>query len=409
VTSRWLWITPDVSTPLTKGGLVYSHQLAHALASVDGDDRCDVEVVAIGSDAPDPAALGWPHATLHYTLVDGGLRPAWRSLVSRLPNQTCASAATSLRRAVAALLEQDWDVVLVDGLRSAWALPLLDRCDAPVVFLTHNHESSMRAAVAREHAWWHPRGAVLRLDALKTRRWEQLALERADVVTAITEADRRRFEQDAPSARHVVLRPGWTGRTAAAPVPIADRPRRVVMMGSFDWHVKQEDLRRFVRAADPVFARAGVELVVGGTMPDTFRAELEQHAEATVVAGWIDDPATFLTTGRLGVVAEALGGGFKLKSLDYVFNGVPLACLTESAAGLPLRDGDSMVERADEGALARAVVEVIDDHDRLQAMADRARVEMSPLFSWEASARLLAEAVDSAPVGGAERSERSVR
>ena len=46
---------------------------------------------------------------------------------------------------------------------------------------------------------------------------------------------------------------------------------------------------------------------------------------------------------ELGIYAanmpEELGGGFKLKALDYVFHGLPLAILDDSAAGLPLDAG----------------------------------------------------------------------
>ena len=87
-------------------------------------------------------------------------------------------------------------------------------------------------------------------------------------------------------------------------------------MGSFDWHVKQEGLRRFLAVADPLFADADCELVIGGRAPDHFRRSLESGLRVTRFVGWVDDPGAFLDACRMGVISESLGGGFKLKALD---------------------------------------------------------------------------------------------
>ena len=150
----------------------------------------------------------------------------------------------------------------------------------------------------------------------------------ADVVTAITDDDAAKFATSVPGLRCVIVPPGWGG-TSSAPgrTPLAQRQRRVGILGSFEWHLKQENLRRFVAAADPVFADAGIELVVGGSVPEDFRKSVAPHLRATQFAGWVDDLDAFFDGLRIGVVSEPLGGGFKLKTLDYIFRRVPLAAL----------------------------------------------------------------------------------
>jgi glycosyltransferase involved in cell wall biosynthesis len=113
---------------------------------------------------------------------------------------------------------------------------------------------------------------------------------------------------------------------------------------------------------------------------------------ATRLLGWVDDSAEFLGQCRIGVISESLGGGFKLKALDYVFNSVTLACLTPNIAGLPLVGGESAVTADSEETLARAIAGVIDDVDLLDRYAERALDRCREQFSWAAAADRLIDA-----------------
>ncbi len=399
---RWLWISAEVAEELNTGLLVYSAGLSGAVARAG----IDVTMVAIG-----PASAARDGVTLHP--VAGALRGGPASLVSPLPNLSYASATPAMRREVGRLIDRGgWDAIVIDHLQVAWVIDLLPDPDdrtgnhrTPVVFVTHNHEGSMRREVAGELPLTSPRGLALRLDAVKAGRLERRALARADVVTSITAADQQRFRADLASmagggepgarpTRHVVATPGWSGRFPDHVPPMADRPRRIGILGSFAWHVKQENLLRFVRGAGPTLERAGIELVVAGTVPDPFRRELEGISSSVRCEGWVDSIPDFLGTCRIGVVAEPLGGGFKLKSLDYVALRVPIGATTGSVTGLPLTDGVSMFEAPTETALGELLARVIDHTDELTAVATRAFSSCEPTLLWAEQVKLLTEAVD---------------
>jgi polysaccharide biosynthesis protein PslH len=390
---RWLWITPEIADDLSTGALKYSHGLAGAVAETG------VEVTMVGVTRPGTSGVDEdrsPAGPVRYEAVSAPFRRPWQSLRSSLPNQSYACSAPAVRSRVEHLLEHGaWDVVVIDGLQAAWVTPLFDqrRHGAQIVYLAHNHESSMRREVADATSWTNPRKPVLELEARKTHRLERRTASLADVVSSITDDDRSRFEEDAPEATHVVVSPGWSGTAHVQRVPASERPRRVGILGSFEWHVKQESLRRFLRAADDVFDQVGVELYVAGSMPAEFRSELEPDLRATKLLGWVDDSAEFLGQCRVGVVSESLGGGFKLKALDYVFNSVAVACLTHNTAGLPLLAGESVITADDEVELALAIVELIDDGDLLDRYASAALDRCKERFSWDAAARLLIDAV----------------
>lgn len=394
--NRWLWITPEVRDDLSTGALVYSLQLARAVARTG----THVTIVGIGGDVE-------THEGITAITVDEELRGGVRSLLSPLPNLAYSCSPHAVRERVTQLLGQRWDAVVIDGLQAGWCSGLVaSRHVGPTVFIAHNHEGSLRWNVAQETPWTSPRRLVLMIDAWKAARLERSAVRTADLVTSITTSDRDRFARDGGSATHVVITPGWSaGATVADAADAADaaddgrrtaiarRPRRIAILGSFGWHVKQENLRRFVAAADSVLADNDIELVVGGRIPDDVRATISAGTRATRFVGWIDDARTFLDSSRLGVVSEPLGGGFKLKTLDYVFNRLPLATTVGGASGLDLVAGASMIEADDEKALVAAIVEIIDDADRLERIASAAYDRCATSFTWDGRGRLLVDAV----------------
>jgi hypothetical protein len=108
----------------------------------------------------------------------------------------------------------------------------------------------------------------------------------------------------------------------------------------------------------------------------------------------VDDAAPYLARSRVGIVAEALGGGFKLKALDYMFNRLPIAALEGSMAGLPLQAGRDFLSFSTLDALVEGVVSVVDDLPRLNALQETAYQAGEERFAWPDRGRDLREALD---------------
>src|SRR5262249_34827114 len=130
--------------------------------------------------------------------------------------------------------------------------------------------------------------------------------------------DSQRFHTDAPQTRRLVLKPGYAGTSSSRPRIGADVPRNVVMVGSYHWIAKQENLRRFVAAAAGIFLKHEITLHIIGSMPPALARELGVHSNV-VLHGFVDDIQPHFANARIAVVPEEIGGGFKLKLLDYIF------------------------------------------------------------------------------------------
>lgn len=398
---RGLWLARELPFPLDSGDKIYSARLAKSLA-----DAGALLMVAGLEPLGKPAIpADWP---IRWYPIFGGRNSTLRSLLSPMPLVAAVHATDGYRLEVQALAKQKWDFVVLDQYGTGWAIePFLARRRTgrgPVlIHIAHDHEASVCGMLYREFQGSPLRRLGLWQNWLKARAFEKSLASRVDIVTAITEEDAALFAADAPKARTVVLKPGYDG-VAAQRAPItADTPRRVVMVGSFHWTAKQENLRRFVAVADAWFASVGIELHVVGSMPPEFAAELAQSTRATHLHGFVDDINPLFDSARIAVVPEMIGGGFKLKFLDYLFGRMPVATLSHAAAGLPDEVRGAMLCRDDLEGLVAGICELMDDLGRLNDMREVALAKAESLFRWEDRGTALLAAVQAVHERGRER------
>jgi len=366
--------------PADMGDRIYSGNLAKALAHAG----TDLTFVGLESESQQAPPTDWP---LKWRTIAGHRRGAIRALFSTMPSIAASFATAAYRRHVRLLMRERWDFIVIDQLALGWAIEVaqsaLAQDEHPVlVHVSHNHESSLWESFYREFDGMMLKRLVIWQNYLKTRAFERMIALRADLVSVITEEDAAKFSRDVPGVRTVVLKPGYHGAISSREVITAATPRRVVLVGSFRWSAKQENLRQFIRIADPIFARYGIEFVVVGSIPENLAMELKRTASATRFAGFVEELQPVLDTARIAVVPEAIGGGFKLKFLDYVFGRMPVATLARATAGLPDEIRQAMFCADTLAQLALGIAELIDDLARLNAMQERAFRCGTELFRW---------------------------
>lgn len=393
---RCLWLTLADPEPRYNGQYVYSGGLIDSVAEAGGE----VEVLGLGR--PDSGEAGGPRARhVVWWLPSDTPHSHWGSLASTLPHIAYRCRTSGMRSILDKLLKRGgWDGIVFDGISAGWALPrILEHyagcADQPrLIYISHNHEESLRAQIAESQPLFLKRQAV-RLDALKVSRLERELVDAVDFVTAITQEDLNLYQRRRCDKPMGVLPPGYCGRRLDKRLISAALPRRAVIVGSFDWIAKRMNLAEFVDIADPLFAQAGAELQAVGSADEAFLKQLRQNTAATRFTGTVPDIEPYLDNARIAIVPERNGGGFKLKVLEYVFNRVPVFALTGSFAGVPLRHNDSVMLYPDHAALAHGVLETIDDVDRLNRLQERAFAVCNDRFDWSSRGRQIVSTIAS--------------
>jgi len=389
---RCLWVARELPFPADSGDRLYTLGMARALA------QAGVEVTMIGHDVTPGTAVPTIER-LAFAPVPGGRIGRLRALLSRWPLMTSVQPTVTFRERLTRLLGERWDAIVIDQLGSGWALEPCRRAARQsahrplLIHLSHNHETSVWAGMWRESATDPARRLVMYQNYRKVRMLERHLLHDVDLLTTITSLDADLYRAERPDVPVLVMTPGYAGAPAPRRAITAALPRRAVIVGSFRWAIKQENLRQFLAVADPLFARHGIGLDVVGDVPQPLAGELRARLQATTLHGFIDDPAPILAGARLAIVPELIGGGFKLKFLDYLFGRLPVATIAAAAAGMSEQVTRQMVMADTLPELAERVVATIDDVAALEAMQSRAFAAASNDFDWAVRGRRLAEAI----------------
>jgi glycosyltransferase involved in cell wall biosynthesis len=292
------------------------------------------------------------------------------------------------RRLVALLQERRWDNIVLDGLYTGWALPTIKSYlqtqprKSQLIYISHNHEETTRSLIARNYQGNLLTSAALLRDAHKATLLERRMVDHADIVTAVSPEDANRFGARHAEKSILVLSPGYAGRRVDTRHIGPHLPRRVLLVGSFEWLAKQMNLREFLAQADGLFASAGVELQIVGNGDQAFFDGLKPGLKSTEIIGPVDNLNPYFDQARIAIIPERSGGGFKLKVLEYIFNRLPVAALENSIAGLPLARDKYVMTFPDYRKLATGAIEAIDDFDLLNRLQEEAFSVCANAFDW---------------------------
>jgi len=397
--ARYLWLARAIPLPLISGENTYTARLAQALVAAGAS------VTFMGLDASTASSLPAAKAfesRINWSIVPGRRTPTVLALASPLPFAAARFGTRDYAQQLEAMLRaRHFDGVILDHYPMAWAIGHIQGSKRNggrplIAYIAHNFETKLAADIARNF-----RGSLLRKAALYANAWKTANAARslaraADVIVTLTAEDAKSLAPLSPSSAKLVLPPGYNGARALDRQIVQATPRRVAIVGSYRWPPKQMNLSAFLEAADPVLQNAGVGIDIVGDGPDSFRKAWEAKVQATRFHGFIDSLGEFLAARRMGLVVEETGGGFKLKALDYVFNRLPIAAITGSMTGLPLKHGLDYLSFASMRQLAQGVVAVIDDIERLNSMQRAAYEKCNVGFDWSNRGRTLYNAIQQA-------------
>lgn len=308
-------------------------------------------------------------------------RKGFFRLFSRYPVAIRTYYSRAAGREIASVLAGgDYNLILIDHFRMFWVVDYLSPEQlAKTCLVTHNVES-----LSRESGYLLEKRliykALLFIDYLKTCYWEKHYVARAPRVSAISEGDAQYL---LPRSRAVAsLKPGYTGERFFSK-PSSSVPSNVVWVGSFNFFAKRLNLIDFCEAMSRRVEGLRFTLHVVGAMSAGLFSELSAKYPFCVFHPNVDSVYPYLLQARCGIIYEPVGGGFKLKSLDYVFTHTPIFALRGSCSGLPLEDGDGIFYADNADDLIDLLNLKIDSFAELDRASEMAFSKCAEVFSWD--------------------------
>ena len=394
---RTLFVTRYYPVPAHTGALRYSSQLIRTLARLSA--RVDVlcQIDPRSGPIPDEAFSEFSDNVSFFMQPPRTPSLAERVL-SSLPHAAITHATAENREQLDELLKCHPNCIVVDHIASAWAYEQLKSYKArhahvPIVYCTHNVERDTRLSLFYES---RSRPMLLLgslIDVLRIDRSDRRLARLSDLVTCISSVDRAKYVARYRPAQAVVVRPTYWGHVRVTRKIDTSVPRRVCLVGSFVSSPKRSNLSAFLREGYRAFVSRGIEVLVVGRMDAAHRKVVQGRWPAATFTGSVARVESYLASSRVGVIPEVAGGGFKLKSLEYVFNRVPIFALTNAVVDLPLVAEESIELFSDIPSLCRGIVDNIDNLRHLNDMQQKAFEACAAFRSEQEPQKVLDEAV----------------
>jgi glycosyltransferase involved in cell wall biosynthesis len=357
-----LWITGRLPYPTFSGDAVYSRGLLNAAANLTSELRV-VGHLRPGHDLP-PRPFT-PHEC--WIPCGASTRFAISSLFSLYPKDVYLLATQEMRSIIKEGLKGDWDWIVIDHANSSASIDLIsrDRRGANICYVAHNAEGLIRPRIASTVKPVAKR-SVMTYDAVKYAFQERRILHLADLVIAITNEDNRYFSRYANNVH--TIRPCYIGRKSNERYIKEDTHRSILLLGSFEWVAKQENVINFLSSVGARLRKHEIGIKVAGNMPDAFKAQMIVKFPYVDIRAQVADIYALMRDARIGVVPEVLGGGFKLKILDYAFARLPICGLKDALSGLDAYELGNMLVAESFEEMGDMIVKHIDDFYLLNKM-----------------------------------------
>lgn len=380
-------MTPVIPRNLFSGEQIYTYNLYKALSRY-------LDITLVGNEDMGTSGLPLDWAKEVVTVPRTRLRKQW-SVLSPYPSGIFQFYSGEIRSALRALLDNgnQFDAIDCNSYLMYRAAKFFnDEHEKkrgrriPTLLVTHNVEATARIGLADRSQNFFIRKA-LQWDCAKIGWHESRALRSFDEVTAITPDDAA-YMRPIVGKDVMAVVPGYDGIRLANHIITRETKRQVIVLGSFMWEAKRRNILDLVHAASARFTRANIKLKVVGMAPASL-IEAMKVFPFVEITGSVDSFEEHLLESRIAIIAEGVGGGFKLKSLDYIFHNIPMAILNGSISGVPVISGKHFLGYDSVDELVDGIVREIDNLDKLNEMAHAAYHICENAFDWDSRAQSL--------------------
>src|SRR5438093_2143943 len=320
-------------------------------------------------------------------------RNAWSllgSYIAGVPLRIERNRSPAMARLVGSQLDAlRPDVLFVDGLSMAQSVPEQIRRQA----ILHEHNA--------EYVIWHRQAEVeigLRrwvaaTEATRLRRYEAAIVRQFDTVFAISEDDRQKLIELGAEPSRVGVLPNVPDRTFLNKPSFADTEPVILYFGTLSWQPNIESLKRILTSIFPSVSRQvpDARLIVAGVGASPALAARVVATEGAEFHGQVDDPEPLYRGARVLVDATRSGGGTRLKVLNAFARGVPVVASSRAAEGLLVTPGEHLLVADEDDQFVDAIVSLLRDRDRWQALSGNARALVRARYVAEVAYRPLDE------------------
>jgi sugar transferase (PEP-CTERM/EpsH1 system associated) len=383
---RVLHFAPRVCWPLDTGAKLRNYHLARVLS-----EKADVTLLAFTDAQQSLGELEKFYERVIAVPRDPGytLSKIIRGTFGSTPLPVLNYTTDSMKRALESLLhEQDFDIVQIESIHLMSYLPIIAaaRQRSLIICDWHNIESELMGRYSEREP-----NLLKRAYAGKTARlmgeFERRAMHEFDAHITVSQRDAQQLRTLNRDARVLVIENGvdtaYYEEAAASGSLALGKPKRIVFVGSMDYHANIDGAVSFARDVWPLLRNRHPEVIftIVGRDPAPEVREL-RSTPGIKVTGTVDDVRPFYREALAAIVPLKVGGGSRLKILEAMAAGVPIVSTTLGAEGLDVHDGHNILIADTDMQLSEKLISVIESKELRQRISTAGRALISERYDW---------------------------
>jgi glycosyltransferase involved in cell wall biosynthesis len=388
-----LFLTPRVPYPLDAGTSLRNFRLLQSAAREHEVHLFSFQDRPLRTDHLEALQAVCRRVELRPAPPHPAYRRLARTLTSPLPDMAYRRWSRGFAEVLKDLLAAErYDVVQAEGIEMARYLPLCR--PARRIFSEHNVEYLLQRRaylVDRVHPTRLPKALYSLVQARKLARFEAAVCAFADATLTVSEEDAATLRALEPRGRYRIIpnaidpdayprRDGWPSRPA------------LLFAGTLAYRPNADAARWLLDAVMPkVWERQPeVRVFVVGKGPAPDLVARGQRDPRIAVTGEVDRMEPYLARATVYVLPMRGGGGTRFKALETMAAGLPIASTPMGMEGIDAEDGTHYLAGASAGALADALVRLLEDQGLRERLSEAAERLVRERYDWRVVApRLL--------------------
>lgn len=383
---RILQLAPRLPYPLTDGGAIGIYKPTEAIAGLgheitfltypDTDPNitkeasekisrfCRLELVA----KPLPSR----NATLLRTMFSGAY-PIERRMMPGMYVLIKDSIAS-----------QHFDIVHLDGAHMGkYGLWIKEKFGVPVVLREHNFEAQIYKRFAENTG--NPFAKILAsIHAKRVLIEETKFLNGMDGVIAISAEDEQLIHEVEPKSKCWII-PAGVDTKYFQPEPDSEIRGTILWIGGIAWEPNLDAIEFFAKDILPIVVKAIPEATfdIVGENTDRLQHLVNSGVNSIKLHGRVPDIRPFMARSAAMICPLRVGGGMRLKLLDFFAAGKAVVSTHIGAEGNLARDGEHILLRDDKESFAEAVIMLLRDEALRKKLGTNARKLAEDEYSWD--------------------------
>ena len=286
------------------------------------------------------------------------------------------------------LQESKFDIVHIDACHMGkYGMWIKEKYGLPIVLRQHNFETQIYRRFAATTS--NPIAKfVASIHAKRMLVEETKIIAWHDRVIAISTEDEAEMARYVPNANYRVI-PAGVDTDYFSPEHIENKGNSVLWVGGMDWEPNRDAVTFFAKDILPFVVEKYPDIVfdiVGSGTEGLLRIEAESGGRIRL-HGRVPDIRPYLAAASVMVCPLRVGGGMRLKLLDFFAAGKAVVSTHIGAEGNLGIDNEHILLRDEPKAFASAVVKLLDDRDFAQQIGRNARMLAEKEYSWQRIAR----------------------